>query len=49
MPSEVNITYSSLESTALLTDQLLDFVVTSILVRKMGWELFLCSKTISTT
>lgn len=33
MPSEVNITHSSLETTALLPDQLLDFVVTSVLVK----------------
>lgn len=45
MPSEVSITRSSLDTTALLTDQLLDFVVTPILVSKMEWELLLGSET----
>lgn len=46
MPSEVNITHSSLETTALLTDQLPDFVVvTSVLVSEMEGELLLGSET----
>lgn len=49
MPSEVNITHSILETTALLTDQLPDFVVfTSVLVSEMERELLLGSETKST-
>lgn len=45
MPWEVNITHSSLETIALLTEELLDFVVTSILVSKMEQEMLLSSET----
>lgn len=44
MPSEVNITHSSLETTALLADQLPDFVVTSTSGSKTKRELLLGSE-----